>query len=350
MSDIGYIVKDHVPALMQLVTHELPQYNMQLVTTKCLNTAVMFMYLFLGKKAFKYTEHCDVPNVQRRYGSGGDAASSDLLRSFKKDVLSRRSKGRTLYYVMLTDGHVDKVQAADMSPSSTAQVDKLIESIYTHLSTPHSTETHVDTAAGTGTPTGRQREYFPGHVFLIDKLPASAADAGDNRPRYNLYQSYIDEYDFSGHVDRNKSCAYSYERMAASIDELAHIFHSDAWDDRSSSFWRSFTFVDGSQWLGHRFSGSILFCYTRVCTKGCVKQLRTFLQSKLSELERDWPRLQPDEVYGMDRCKDLQAQASSGAIGRDDAAKACYRLKQNSSTPLTNRQMRSELQKMLQKI
>ena len=43
LCDIGYIIQDHVPAMMQLLTNEpaLRDNNMMMIKTKCLNTAIV---------------------------------------------------------------------------------------------------------------------------------------------------------------------------------------------------------------------------------------------------------------------------------------------------------------------
>lgn len=344
MCDIGYIVKDHIPALMQLITHDLPQYNMKLVTTKCLNTAVMFMYLFLGDKAYRYTGHCDVQNVQLRYKESGDASLS-LLNAFRKELLSPDATERELYYVMLTDGYVPIVDNVNNESTPVANVNVVPNKV-----------------------------YFPGHVFVIEKIPPSAKcnldvvegnakvttasnsnsnsarNSNSNRkpksstkqtPRYNIYQSYIDEYDFAGHVVKNKSLSCSYNRMSTTIvDGLQHIFSTPTWNAKDNEFWKEFTYVDGSQWNGGVFKGNILFCYTRVTTTTCVAQLRVFLQKKLNELQQKLTdeETQPEATYGVWHCDANQTPTQ------------CYNTGPKSIRPLTNQQMQEEIEEMLFKI
>lgn len=334
MCDIGYIVRDHVSAVMQLLMAHTPQYNMQMITTKCLNTAVMLMYLFLGKKAFRYTGYCDVQTVHKRYSADGNQ-SLPVLERFKQELTSTRSTKRELYYVMLTDANVPSQAVPGSNVSARAAT------------------------ASAGIPT--TTTYFPGHVFVIEKLPMTKqtntspepnnASTNANRkpekskpPRFNLYQSYIQAYDLDGHISRNKGLACSYNRIVKDIiPGLEHIFRNPKWDDTDTAFWKRLTFVDGSKWKDTVFGGNVLFCYTKVSTNACVSKLRSFLEDNKAELvqkllvERS---VAPDDVYGMWRCTGVQ-QATPAQ---------CYRTGNYSAKLLTNREMMSELDALLAKV
>jgi hypothetical protein len=316
MCDIGYLIKDHVPALMQMLAHRLPQYNMQLITTKCLNTAVMIMYLFLGHTAIRYTGFCDVPVVQKRYRETGNKSQQALSR-FKSDILSTHTRTRELYYVMLTDGNTP----------------------YTAIVTQ-------------GSP---QSVYFPGHVFVVEKLPVpQGRGVGGSttrskpvktitkrRPRFNIYQSYIGEYDLAGHIARNKSLACSYDRMASDIvPGLTHMFEGEEWDSQDNAFWKRLTFVDGSQWMGTRFNHTILFCFTKVSTDVCVSHLHTMLSETRADLAARLANNSTVDngVYGAWNCQ----------IGQ--TPEKCFHVGKHSSQLLTNREMLGQLDTMLAKI
>lgn len=304
MCDIGYIVQDHIPALMQLVTNDLPQYNMQLITTKCLNTAVMFMYLFLGQKALQYTRYCEVPTVQKRYREHGNFSLA-TVQAFEKDALAAVTADkaeRTLYYVMLTDSPLVNPKTNDQG-------------------------------------------YFPGHVFVIEKIPppreasttaTNAASAKKTiQPRFNLYQSYIDQYDLKGHVVKNRSLAYSYTRMKALLADLKHIFSVDVWDAACTAAWKRLAFVDAAKWEGMQFKDRVFFCHSSVKTGMCLSRLRTYLQEKYDELMQTWDTHNPASEYCPAKCTKRGGYHAN---------------KRNSATPLTREAMRAELEAMLGKI
>jgi len=324
MCDLGYIIKDHVPAILQLVSSDFP-FSTGLIPTKCLNTAVLFLYLFLGKPAFKYSDHCDVPAVQQRY-KAVDRSIRELDK-FERDLLHRKNDERALFYVMLTDGELGP--ATQQQP---AGMDGTIASVLGGFD--------FRVAAR---PSQQRPPYFPGHVFVIEKLPARH---GSSPPRFNVYQSYINEYDHKGHLHRNGSLAYSNGRMSALVDGMRHMFSAKAWDKRSNDFWRAFAFADGSPWLGHGVAGRVLFCYARVRTDACVENLRKIVSHKHRELTARWDTVDPDAVYGLDACK-LQTKPTSSS---KPTAQSCFNLRSNSMRPLSNAEMLSEMQALLRKV
>lgn len=310
MCDIGYIVKDHVLAIMQLLTHVIPQYRLQLQTTKCLNTAVMLMYLFLGTKAFHYTSFCDVPVVQERYKRQGNA-SLDVLKKFEKELLATRCKRRELYYVMLTDGYLTRPGASASAPGP--------------------------------------KIYFPGHVFVVEKLPSctnceTPSEFAGRLPRFNLYQSYVLAYELGGHIANNSSLACSYERMQSDIlPGLRRAFENPVWTAQDAEFWKRFTFVDGSEWNDAALAGTIFFCYTKVTTSSCVVRLRKFLLEKRGELRDvlDKKKALPGDVYGMWNCH------GEKRTNVED----CYCLDPRlSAKPLTCAEMLAQIDAMLAKV
>ena len=61
--DLGYVIKDHVKLLMQLLTNDLPQFNFKLQSTKCLNTAIMLLQFLIGEKSQGIADACDTRAV-----------------------------------------------------------------------------------------------------------------------------------------------------------------------------------------------------------------------------------------------------------------------------------------------
>ena len=230
-------------ALMQALTIQLDLYSFRLITTKCLNTAVSFFYLFFGDKALKHTVYCDVHNVQQRNKDGIDNNSliADRLR---KDIL-RRTHHRYVYYLMLADGPY-------IMPDGTTQ-------------------------------------FFVGHVFCIEKVPN-----GDQEPFYYLYQSYIDQYTFAEYVDKYKSILISQSKLKYYMDMINKMVNTKKWDQEFVDFWKDFTKVDTSHMLGGRADGAFLVCYQRLKYTHCVKNVAKFVDKTLGLI----PHNKENEIFG----------------------------------------------------
>ena len=220
--DLGYIIQNHMEFLMDIFRDELAEYNMT-NTTKCLNTAVMTLYFFLGENALKHTRFCDVQTVQKRYATEGDTSFQKVL-DFVCSL--RKNSGNRLYYIMITEA----------------------------------TLPHMD---GTGA-----QGNFPGHVFVIDKSPG---------PKYNIYQSYINSYSLNGAIARNNnSMEIDVQDL---IKNLLHMFENGVWDDQIDAFWQRLTFVDEGL-KNHIITGHIFFCYEEVPRTQCASKMIQLLKNK----------------------------------------------------------------------
>lgn len=347
MCDIGYIIKDHVTALMQMLTVELKEYNMQLVTTKCLNTAVMMTYLLLGNKyALDVTRHCDVPNVVDR-NIGKPIDRSFVIKSLRDDLLSKTDvQERALYYVMITDGAMcrdlngaaaavqglqntqnnqnqekffharmipppqqklqqqsqlqsqlqeQSLQQSQQSQQSQAQQSQ-IKINTTRFSNPASTLQQSLLLKGgksTSCKLGTQKcPGFPGHVFVLEKLP---------RGTFNIYQSYIYHYDLAEYINAAKSLSVSKKRMAKLLDGLVYILDTPVWDRNSTHAWMQFTNtpLDHSRkWEGcTRADNTMLPCVVKVRTGACISSLTELVNSTLKKLLAV-PESQRSKIYG----------------------------------------------------
>jgi hypothetical protein len=279
MCDIGYIVKDHLDAIIQVLTNRLTEYNMQILTTKCLNTAVMMMYLLLGADALQTTRHCDVENVRTRHQSNPypsqSNASGDAAIALRNDISACRK--RALFYVMITDGKMPHVNGVD---------------------TPD--------------------KYFPGHVFVIERL---------QRGSCNIYQSYINKYDMAGHIDMSGSLSNGSGHMQELMNGLVAMMGKIAWDRECSDFWVKLTNVNAEhaqQFEGHIINNNLLMCYKKVETGNCVSKLKKLVNDELIKL-RMIPVHQLDTVYGDARLyknspgtplTNAQMLTSMGKLGR----------------------------------
>ncbi len=269
---------------MQLLTNELREYNMQLLTTKCLNTAVMMMYLMLGAHALKITRFCDVDNVRKRHASGTDPRSLSTAARLAQDIELTRE--RNLFYIMITDG--------DMKSAKRNR---------------------------TGKPDNRTR-YFPGHVFVIESLP---------RGTFNMYQSYINHYDLSTHIDQTGSLSLGRERMRQLLDGLVRMMMTRVWSRETSEFWVQLTntpLKHAQQFEGFQMRDTLLLCYRKVTTKTCLSKLRDLVDVKLHDLKQVSGAVL-NQVYG---CPDRYS--STDLVPK----------------PLTNMQMLADLRRLRAKL
>lgn len=260
MCDLGYLIRDHVPAIVQVLTNELREYNMQLRTTKCLNTAVMIMYLMLGARALQTTRTCDVQSVLQRPPEPVHIVD-DLARAVSDGA-------RSVFYVMITDGWLSR--------------------------------------------SAEDRAYFPGHVFVVETVPR----VDIKRTTFNLYQSYIGQYDLSGHIASNGSLAVGKRRLSCLIRGVQAMARSRTWNKETSKFWKALTNVDESRFEGYPLGDEVRVCYRRVDSDSCITNLtklvdRTLIQlRRLPEHELDTvfgdPKLYPDPQSALSR-RDVQA-------------------------------------------
>ena len=234
--NIGPVVKRYVKPIMQALTMDIRQYNMRLVTTKCLNTAVMFMVLFFGRSALKDTEFCDVQNVANRHQAEINH-NTMLVRKMTNDIL-RTTKNRFVYYIMLTDG-------------------KFVG------------------------PDGRNA-FFPGHVMVWEKVPSATATGGP--PRYYIYQSYINEYDYAGSTTFRETPSISASKMAFYLESLAHFAQTPVWDERMVKFWKDLTNVDTSNMLGCSPQDAFFMCYRRKKNAECLRNLHSLVTYTLRRI------------------------------------------------------------------
>lgn len=245
-------------AIMQLLSRYLPEYRMSLLTTKCLNTAVMVMYLALGDAALVTTRQCDVETVRRRrrdtFASRGRSVEDRAVAlRLKHRVLgaTRSPTGRELHYVMLTDGHMP--QSGGATKSNT--------------------------------------RYFPGHVFVIE----SFVYGNERERRFRLYQSYINQYDVVQHTAMMHSSRrpkvgdvsvpdIDRAELERLMDGLVKMASQSTWTPDTSSFWSWFARVPlehAAQFEGHVRQGVILMCHRHVRADQCARTLRALAKRAL---------------------------------------------------------------------
>lgn len=316
---------------MQLLTNEIQGMGMRLMTTKCLNTAVMMWYLFLGDEVnVGAPVQCDSRSVRdhvvaKRETLPTRAYAEDpsnprvVLAALQRDLLAPAppSDERTLFYVMLTDADLPRATFASTPPHSTTGASftgqpqpqpqpqrqrQRAEALGGDATTTHSSPWKRLRRLLTAAPpslreAGRDRDeqevrFFPGHVFVVEKI------GGVNR--YNLYQSYIDAYTLAGHAAFNKSFSVSEKSMRGVAHGLLRLYSEPCWSPASTAFWKHFAHVDASEFEGFQFSEQSFVCYRTAKTHNCVQRFRDFLRQKRRMLSADLRRgaASPRSAYG----------------------------------------------------
>jgi hypothetical protein len=257
---------------MQALTVSIREYNMRLITTKCLNTAVMFMVLFFGQNALKDTEYCDVHNVVERHESEKDN-NIILVNKLQRDVL-RNTVNRYVYYVMLTDGYFRNNEGKET--------------------------------------------FFPGHVMVWEKIPG----AKKNEHHYYIYQSYINQYDFSGSLAFHSTPVVSTKTMRYYMKTLCGFMENQVWDENMVKFWKELTNVDTSSMLSSSPKNCFYLCYKRRKNTECLKNLESLAMTTLKRI----PQNADNVIYGDVHIYNTKA------------------------SPLTNREMRESFTHLLKAI
>ena len=240
--DIGYILKKYVKPLMQTLTVDIREYYMRLLTSKCLNTAVMLAIFMLGKeKGINIANYCDTEKTRTRHKNNEDD-NNEILYWFKKDILYKNIRShRYLYYILLTDGKFP----------------------FEDVNKPHA--------------------FFPGHVFIIEKFPSTS---NNSIPNFYFYQSYINEYDLDGHIKKNdNSLKLSYDKLAKIVEGLIYILNVTKWDDKCIEYWKLLTFVDSSYLKDSICKGNFFLCIKKTRVYDCLKHIEEYTKIKLEEIE-----------------------------------------------------------------
>jgi hypothetical protein len=249
--------KDYITAVIQVLSIHLPNYNMKLRTTKCLNTAIMTMFLLLGSEGIKKSEYCSVSKVKQRVLDKNISRNDEMIMfdSMIDDLFSHRETNRYFYYIMITDGEMLK--------------------------------------------SNDEKNYFPGHVFVIEKIPCGTKN------KYKLYQSYINEYTLKGHYQKNNNSMEISEpnlkkifgktgynaknnNINANIKQngISIIFSEKYWNSKTSQFWKKLTYVESEKYNGFS-TNELKFCYKKVRVSNCYKILNTLVTHALQNLNKN---------------------------------------------------------------
>jgi hypothetical protein len=261
--DLGYIIKDYVKPLMQCLTLDIKDYYMRLLVSKCLNNAILISFFMTGKKkALQMGNYCDTHATTKRHESG-EQNNADLIDKLDADLLYKKNiKHRYLYYILMTDAY---------------------------LPTDNTQEEH---------------KFFCGHVFIIEKIPGE----NGSLPFYYFYQSYINEYDFKGHIEKNKNTLKkTYEEMYDMLKKIKYILLNKHWDDTSVKYWKDITFVDTSQLKGGKPHNKIYLCYSKTKLKECIKHIEKYVRGHLKIISKH-KNEDMNKIYGDSSLYDADQQ------------------------------------------
>jgi hypothetical protein len=138
---------------------------------------------------------------------------------------------------------------------------------------------------------GKDR-HFPGHVFIIEKIP------GNVLPMYYFHQAYINAYDYNGHIKRNNgSLSLTWEDVKRMMEQIHYVLMNPTWDENSVKYWKDITFVNTSNMLGARSGGKMFLCFKKARVTDCVGRLESYTKQKLEAIDK-LPISQMNEIYG----------------------------------------------------
>ena len=238
------IIMKYLVPLMQFLSIDMKDYNMMLKTTKCLNTAVMLVFLLGGSEQLETAEFCDSYKINKRYKKKKNKLEYkiNVLEKLKKDISSKNIHKKWFYYILLT--HNDMVNGVN--------------------------------------PTNKETAFFPGHVFIIDKYKDCRNDV-----KYKIYQSYINQYDLIGHYKKNKnSMKLKNNNINFLLDGLDNIIKNPLWNQNSVEFWKQLSFVDTQSLVNHK-TEDINLCYSKIRIDSCYKNLLKFVKKSSKKIKKD---------------------------------------------------------------
>lgn len=231
-----YLISSYLIPILQVmnVKYEM-YYRNNLITSKCLNTAVMLTILLVGSNKLSDIQYCDVSNTVSRHKSNFDD-NQIILKKVMKSLLHNNKTYSTIYYIMLTDGNLRD-----------------------------------------GNITSTNTEYFPGHVFLIEK---TAMDNG-----YHIYQSFIKEYNLNGFLNTNKCRTYKKTEVANMCTYFEKFLSKDyIWDTEAVEQWYKLTGVDTSKFRNY-YTDNIFLCYKTFKMKTASRNIIKFVNEAINDVK-----------------------------------------------------------------
>lgn len=302
--DLGTLIHDHFNMLIDIFGKDLKDLGVESVYTKCLYTSVTILYILCGNKAIEGSLKCYVNNVKERMEGLSDSDVESHIKRDARDASMRilaNNRRRMVYFMMITNAEL-----------------------------PHAKNKE------------RKDAFFPGHVFVIDKL----FYANEKFPRYKLYQSYINKYtlqDFSERKKKrkrntnnndndDKAMDYTYEEMTVFLEKLSHLLNSKTWTSDNVKFWKEFTHVSAEYMKGYSLQPYIYFCYNELPAIRCRLGLLNLLKDKLlkNEIPDRYVAVVEKLVKTTRTNSQIESQIGSQKIGSQKSSK------KNDSNVFTN--------------
>ena len=227
------LISNHLVAILQILNVKYSDsYVNNIITTKCLNTAVMLTIILLGESKIKHIKKCDVSNTIQRHINKEDN-NLVILEQLRKTLLRKNSKYSTMYYIMLTDGNMYNM--------------------------------------------ANDKIYFPGHVFLVEKN----VDGG-----YYIYQSFIQKYSLREFIKSNKCSSFRREDVKNMCSFFSKFLRNDyKWDDIAIQEWCKLTSVDTSKFKTFD-TNNIYLCFKKFTVRNIKKKLESFVSKSIIDIQR----------------------------------------------------------------
>jgi uncharacterized protein YfbU (UPF0304 family) len=130
-------------------------------------------------------------------------------------------------------------------------------------------------------------------VFLLEKIPVPGKE-----PTFYFHQSYINKYDYNGHIKSNKgTLERTYKEVQAMIAQIRYVLMNPTWDENTAKYWKDITFVDTKHMLGAHSIGKMFLCWRQAKVTDCIDHLETYTAKKLRGIAK-LKMSQMHEVYG----------------------------------------------------
>tara|TARA_B110000259_G_scaffold185321_1_gene234091 strand:+ start:5934 stop:6848 length:915 start_codon:yes stop_codon:yes gene_type:complete len=245
--EVSYLVMKYLEPLIQLFSGTISEYNMQMKTTKCLNTAVMLTYILGGSDKLKKIQHCEVSKINKRFEKKSNKLKhkTEIFNKLKSDLSKKNIRKRYFYYILITNTYMDRSRLINKNLSDT--------------------------------------QFFPGHVFIIDKYPVCK----NENAKYNIYQSYIDKYDLKGFYKKNRnSMNLKNNNIDFLLSGINNIISNPVWNQESVDFWNDFTFVNTDNLLNYK-TDKLNLCYSKIRIDYCYREFQSFIKKHKDILEKD---------------------------------------------------------------
>jgi hypothetical protein len=332
---ISEIVAGHLSAVMQLLSNdeELASYNFEMRSTKCLNTAVMMMYLMLGRRAIDIAGRCDSSEVRER-----------------RKLFSSKDNGSNVLPFISSDTLI-----ANRLIEFLFRKERMVGSELNYILMTHS---DMKFPAGSSVPQGaKEVQTFPGHVLVIERIVDHEGELS-----FNVYQSYLYHYDFAQHMQgkwdsaqqqqaaaraaqnaakQNLTARVKADELRIHLEVIAKGFGQKTWTKEDTLNWEEFTHSKNAIKFEGRDRSGIHICHQIVPVEACSKQLEILSKNAFNGIDANLSKLARESSA---REKYLST------IWGDPEKTAAKDNEKMVPVSLTNEKMREELGLILQEL